>query len=306
MAGCVQAGGELDLAGQIGAGDPRRAGRDEHRAAPQDAAGETPLDAAAGPRVVGTGPRLPLHAAEHPRGVIEVDVDVRVDNRRLGDAVRRCLAGDPDVRAVGDDAPRALADDAHVLVARAERVRGIERDVGLARPSEVAQDAALERQDVGAVWLERLGVLYHRIGVVDAPAREERGAQGDTGVDLPGQSRDDVAEERDGVGPPADARQQAAEPDPRVEIVGIGCGERLKRLDGAQRVAGARHPLGILVRHGRPRRRLGVRQDRRQRSRAGVGREQRRAQRREQRRHDHRSSRPRRAMSSCGLNGLIM
>ena len=184
-------------------------------------------------------------------GVVEMDVDVGVDDRRLGDAVARRLPRDADVGPVGDDATGALADDADVLVARAERVRGVERGVGLARPAEVAQDAALQRQDVGAVRLQRLGVLHRRVGVVDPPAGEQRGPERDARVDLSRRTGDDVAQERDGFGAAADAREQPAEPDPRVEVVGVGVGERLERLDRAQRVARSRHPLGVLVGHAR-------------------------------------------------------
>ena len=140
-------------------------------------------------------------------------------------------SGDADVGAVRDDAAGALAHDVDVLVARAQRVGGVQRDVGLARPPEVPQDAALERQHVGAVRLERLGVLHGRAGVVDASAGEERGAERDAGVHLTRRARDHVAQEHNRFGAAADARQQPAEPHARVEVVGVGGGERLERRE---------------------------------------------------------------------------
>jgi len=232
-----------------------------------------------------------------------MEVDVGVDDRRLRN-VRRRLLGDADVGAVRDHAARALADDADVLVAGAQRVRGVQRHVGLARTTEVPQDATLQGEDVGAVRRQRLGVLDDGVGIFCASAGEERGAERDTGVDVARRSRDHVVQQVDRFGAAADARQQPPEPDARIEVVGVGGGERLEGVERAQRVPAARHPLGVLVRHARPHgglrgwlvNRPGPR------SRHGARREQRCAQRR----GDHRSSRPRRAMSSCGLNGLIM
>ena len=71
-------------------------------------------------------------------------------------------------------------------VVGAERVGGVERDVGLARPTEVAQDPALERQHVGAVRRQRFGVLHRGEGVLDAAAGEQRRAERDARVDLAG------------------------------------------------------------------------------------------------------------------------